>query len=65
VTDRPSRAGVITDMTGPLSFLGLVKANVARMVIDEVNTGAGLCGPREARPSPFVRLPHSPLRISS
>jgi substrate-binding family protein len=46
MADRPIRAGVITDMTGPLSFLGLVNANMARMVIDDVNAKGGLLGRR-------------------
>lgn len=28
------KVGVITDQTGPLSFMGIANANVARMVID-------------------------------
>jgi ABC-type branched-subunit amino acid transport system substrate-binding protein len=38
------RVGVITDMTGPLSFLGVANANVARMVIDDINAKGGLLG---------------------
>jgi branched-chain amino acid transport system substrate-binding protein len=36
--------GVIADQTGPLSFMGIADANVARMVIDEINAGGGLLG---------------------
>ena len=36
--------GVITDMTGPLSFLGMANANVAKMVIEEINAKGGLLG---------------------
>ena len=39
---RPIRVGVITDMTGPLSILGLANANVAKMVIDDINSKGGL-----------------------
>jgi ABC-type branched-subunit amino acid transport system substrate-binding protein len=46
MTRRPIKAGVITDMTGPLSFLGMVNANVARMVIDDINAEGGLLGER-------------------
>jgi branched-chain amino acid transport system substrate-binding protein len=42
--NRPIKAGVITDITGPLSFLGMVNANMARMVIDDINAGGGLLG---------------------
>jgi len=41
---RPVRVGVITDQTGPLSFMGIANANVARMVIDDINAAGGLLG---------------------
>src|SRR5437867_7141743 len=40
--DASIRVGVITDQTGPLSFLGIANANVARMVIDDINATGGL-----------------------
>jgi len=40
------KVGVITDLSGPLSFCGIANANVARMVIDEINAGGGLLGRR-------------------
>jgi branched-chain amino acid transport system substrate-binding protein len=40
------RVGVITDQTGPLSFMGIANANVARMVIDDINANGGLLGRR-------------------
>ncbi len=40
----PIKVGVIADQTGPLSFIGLANANVARMVVDELNAGGGLLG---------------------
>src|SRR4051812_11638961 len=43
-TDRPARVGVITDQTGPLSFMGIANVNVARMVIDDINSTGGLLG---------------------
>jgi branched-chain amino acid transport system substrate-binding protein len=42
--DRPARVGVITDQTGPLSFMGIANANVATMVIDDINAAGGLLG---------------------
>jgi ABC-type branched-subunit amino acid transport system substrate-binding protein len=39
---RPIKVGVIADQTGPLSFMGVADANVAKMVIDEINAGGGL-----------------------
>jgi len=38
------RVGVITDQTGPLSFMGVANANVATMVIDDINARGGLLG---------------------
>jgi ABC-type branched-subunit amino acid transport system substrate-binding protein len=38
------RVGVITDLTGPLSFMGAANANVAKMVIDDINAKGGLLG---------------------
>jgi len=38
------KVGVIMDLTGPLSFLGVANANVAKMVIDEINAKGGLLG---------------------
>ncbi len=42
----PIRVGVITDQTGPLSFMGIANANVATMVIDDINANGGLLGRR-------------------
>ena len=42
----PIKVGVITDQTGPLSFMGIANANVARMVIDDINARGGLLGRR-------------------
>jgi ABC-type branched-subunit amino acid transport system substrate-binding protein len=38
------KVGVIADQTGPLSFVGLANANVARMVIGDMNAKGGLLG---------------------
>src|SRR5262249_32415706 len=38
------KVGVITDQTGALSFAGIANANVARMVVDEMNAAGGLLG---------------------
>ncbi len=40
----PIKVGVIADQTGPLSFMGLANANVARMVIGDINAKGGLLG---------------------
>lgn len=42
--NHPIKVGVITDITGPLSFLGLANANIAQMVINDINASGGLLG---------------------
>jgi branched-chain amino acid transport system substrate-binding protein len=41
---HPIKVGVITDQTGALSFMGIANANVAKMVIDDINANGGLLG---------------------
>ena len=41
---RSIKVGVITDQTGALSFLGIANANVAKMVINDINAKGGLLG---------------------
>ena len=43
-TSVPIKLGVITDQTGALSFMGIANANVARMVVDDINAAGGLLG---------------------
>jgi ABC-type branched-subunit amino acid transport system substrate-binding protein len=40
----PIKVGVIAELTGPLSFVGAANANVARMVIGDINAKGGLLG---------------------
>ena len=42
----PIKVGVITDQTGALSFMGIANANVAKMVISDINQQGGLLGRR-------------------
>jgi ABC-type branched-subunit amino acid transport system substrate-binding protein len=42
--DPSIKVGVITDQTGALSFMGIANANVAKMVIDDMNAKGGLLG---------------------
>ena len=42
----PIKVGVITDQTGALSFMGIANANVAEMVIEDINAAGGLLGRR-------------------
>src|SRR4029077_5476754 len=46
MTKSSIKVGVIADQTGPLSFVGIANANVARMVIDDINAKGGLLGRR-------------------
>jgi urea transport system substrate-binding protein len=41
---QPIKVGVVTDMTGPLSFCGIANANVAKMVVNDINAKGGLLG---------------------
>jgi branched-chain amino acid transport system substrate-binding protein len=43
-SNRPARVGLVTDQSGPLSFMGIANANVAKMVIDDINARGGLLG---------------------
>src|ERR1051325_6123816 len=38
------KVGLIADQTGPLSFVGLANANVARMVTGDINGKGGVLG---------------------
>jgi branched-chain amino acid transport system substrate-binding protein len=42
--DPSIRVGVIAEQTGALSFMGGANANVAKMVIDDINASGGLLG---------------------
>src|SRR3954467_8537607 len=42
----PIKLGVIADQTGPLSFMGIADANVAELVVDDINAAGGLLGRR-------------------
>lgn len=44
VTELSIRVGVIADQTGPLSAMGVANANVARMLVDDINGRGGLLG---------------------
>jgi branched-chain amino acid transport system substrate-binding protein len=46
VTDQAIKIGVIAEQTGPLSFMGIANANVAKMVINDINAAGGLLGRR-------------------
>ena len=44
MTESSIKVGVIADQTGALSFMGVANANVARMVVDDINEKGGLLG---------------------
>jgi ABC-type branched-subunit amino acid transport system substrate-binding protein len=44
MTELSIRVGVIADQTGPLSAMGVANANVARMLVDDINGRGGLLG---------------------
>src|SRR3954465_5046704 len=46
MSEATMKVGVITDQTGPLSFMGVANANIARLVIDDINATGGLLGQR-------------------
>jgi ABC-type branched-subunit amino acid transport system substrate-binding protein len=41
---EPIKVGIATDLTGPISWGGIPNANVAKMVVDDINAGGGLLG---------------------
>ena len=41
---RPIRIGLIAELTGPLSFMGIANAHITTMLVDEINAGGGLLG---------------------
>ena len=46
MSHAPIKIGLVTDQTGPLSFLGIANANIARLVVDDINAAGGLLGRR-------------------
>jgi branched-chain amino acid transport system substrate-binding protein len=44
MTDPAIKVGLIAELTGPLSFMGIADANVANMAIDDINASGGLLG---------------------
>jgi branched-chain amino acid transport system substrate-binding protein len=46
MTESSIKVGMIAELTGALSFMGLANANVAKMVIADINAKGGLLGRR-------------------
>ena len=40
----PIKVGIATDLTGPIGFAGQANANVAKMVVDQINQDGGVLG---------------------
>ena len=40
------KIGVIAELTGPLSFMGIANANLMTMLVDDLNASGGLLGRR-------------------
>ena len=40
----PIKVGIATDLTGALGYAGIPNANVAKMVVEEINAAGGLLG---------------------
>ena len=40
----PIKVGIATDLTGPIGYAGNADANVAKMVIKEINDAGGMLG---------------------
>lgn len=43
---HPIKIGLIAELTGPMSFMGIANANLMTMLVDELNAGGGLLGRR-------------------
>lgn len=41
---NPIKVGIATDLTGPIGFAGQANANVAKMVVDQINADGGVLG---------------------
>ena len=44
---NPIKLGLIAELTGPLSFMGIVNANLTTMLVDDINEQGG--GSRQGR----------------
>ncbi|TPI29862.1 ABC transporter substrate-binding protein [Mesorhizobium sp. B3-2-1] len=44
MNQNPIKIGLIAELTGPLSFMGIANANLTTMLVDDINAGGGLLG---------------------
>ena len=40
----PIKVGIATDLTGPIGFAGNANANIANLVVDDINANGGVLG---------------------
>ena len=40
----PIKVGIATDLTGPIGFAGQANANIAKLVVDQINAAGGIIG---------------------
>lgn len=40
----PIKVGIATDLTGPIGFAGIANANIAKLVVDQINAAGGVIG---------------------
>ena len=40
----PIKVGIATDLTGPIGFAGNANANIAKLVVDDINANGGVLG---------------------
>ncbi|MER8824206.1 ABC transporter substrate-binding protein [Mesorhizobium sp. M0991] len=41
---KPIKIGLVAELTGPLSFMGIANANLTTMLVDDINAKGGLLG---------------------
>ena len=46
MTANSIKIGLIAELTGPLSFMGIANANLMTMLVDDINASGGLLGRR-------------------
>ena len=44
MNSNPIKIGLIAELTGPLSFMGIANANLTTMLVDDINAKGGLLG---------------------
>ena len=50
------KVGMIAEQTGPLAFMGIANANVAKLVVDDINSGSAGLAPQSMKAGSLARL---------